>query len=101
MRALLDSWQRKIVDVRPEEVRALWFAFLFNFIVLASYYVVRPIRDDIGAAGGVENLSWMFSATLAGMLIANALFSAIVARMSRRQFIPLSYRFFILNLAAF
>ncbi|MBA3960871.1 MAG: MFS transporter [Chthoniobacterales bacterium] len=101
MRGLLASWQRRIVDVRPEEVRALWFAFLFNFIVLASYYVIRPIRDDIGAAGGVENLSWMFSATLAGMLIANALFSAIVARMSRRKFIPLSYRFFILNLAAF
>jgi len=75
--------------------------FVFNFIVLASYYVIRPIRDDIGAAGGVENLSWMFTATLIAMLIANALFSAIVARMSRRRFIPIAYRFFILNLALF
>lgn len=93
--------QRRAVDVRPGELRALWLAFLFNFVVLASYYVLRPIRDDIGAAGGLENLSWMFSATLAGMLLANALFSAVVARMSRRRFIPLAYRFFILNLAAF
>jgi len=91
----------KKLDVRPDEIRALGLAFVFHFVVLASYYVLRPIRDDIGAAGGVENLSWMFTATLGGMLLANALFSAIVGKMSRRRFIPLAYRFFIFTLAAF
>ena len=90
----------KIVDVRPEEVRALWLGFLFNFVVLGGYYVIRPIRDNIGAEG-LENLSWMFTATLVTMLIANTLFSAIVARMSRRKFIPIAYRFFIANLIIF
>ena len=33
----------------------------------------------------------MFTATLVAMVIANALFAAIVARMSRRKFIPLAY----------
>ena len=93
--------RQKIVDVRPNELRALALAFIFNFVILGSYYVIRPIRDDIGAAGGLENLSWLFTATLVGMLIANALFSAIVARMSRRRFIPIAYRFFIANLIAF
>src|SRR6267143_552999 len=93
--------REKIVDVRPNELRALALAFIFNFVILGSYYVIRPIRDDIGAAGGLENLSWLFTATLVGMLIANALFSAIVARMSRRRFIPIAYRFFIANLIAF
>ncbi|MEY2438635.1 MAG: antiporter, family [Verrucomicrobiota bacterium] len=90
----------KIVDVKPEEVRALWLGFLFNFVVLGGYYVIRPIRDNIGAEG-LENLSWMFTATLVTMLIANTLFSAIVARMSRRKFIPIAYRFFIANLVIF
>ena len=90
----------KLVDVKPEEIRALVFGFVFNFIVLSSYYVIRPIRDNIGAEN-FENLSWMFTATLVVMLVANALFAAIVARMSRRQFIPIAYRFFILNLVAF
>ena len=90
----------KIVDVRPEELRALWLAFLFNFVVLGGYYVIRPIRDNIGAEG-LENLSWMFTAVLVTMLIANALFSSIVARMSRRKFIPIAYRFFIANLIIF
>jgi AAA family ATP:ADP antiporter len=91
---------QKLVDVRPEEIRALWLGFLFNFLVLGSYYVLRPIRDNIGAEG-LENLSWMFTAVLVTMLIANALFSTIVARMPRRRFIPMAYRFFIANLIIF
>ncbi|HEV2095413.1 MAG TPA: hypothetical protein VGQ82_02815 [Chthoniobacterales bacterium] len=97
-------WARlrgKIVDARPDELRALALAFAFNFVILGSYYVIRPIRDEIGAAGGLESLSWMFTGTLGAMLIANALFSAIVARMSRRRFIPIAYRFFIVNLGLF
>ena len=38
---------------------------------------------------------------LVAMLLANALFAAIVARMPRRKFIPLAYRFFIVNLSFF
>ena len=90
----------RIVDVKPDEIRALSLAFVFNFLVLGGYYVIRPIRDEIGAAGR-ENLPWMFTATLLTMLVANALFSAIVARMSRRRFLPIAYRFFIANLILF
>ena len=91
----------KIVDVKADEIRALWLGFVFNFMVLGGYYVIRPIRDEIGASSGVENLPWMFTATLVAMLIANALFSALVAGMSRRKFIPIAYRFFIANLIIF
>lgn len=90
----------KIVDVRPNEVRALWLGFTFFFVVLAGYYVIRPIRDNIGAQQ-FENLWWMFTVVLVTMIFANALFSAIVSRMSRRRFIPIAYRFFILNLLIF
>ena len=91
----------KIVDVKPDEIRALLLAFVFNFVVLGGYYVIRPIRDEIGADRGVENLPWMYTGTLIGMLIANALYAAIVARMSRRRFIPVAYRFAIANLFVF
>ncbi len=92
---------RKAVDVRAEEIRALFLGFLYYFLILSSYYVIRPIRDDFGAAGGIENLPWMFTGTLVTMLIANALFSALVAKFSRRRFIPIAYRFFISNLLIF
>ncbi len=91
----------KIVDVKPEEIRALWLGFFFHFLILTGYYIMRPIRDSIAAGNRLETLPWMFTATLLAMLIANALFAAIVARMPRRKFIPLAYGFFIFNLALF
>jgi AAA family ATP:ADP antiporter len=101
MKRFLTRAFEKLVAVRPEEIRALWLGFIFNFVVLGSYYVLKPIRDDIGAANGVDKLSWMFTGTMLTMIVANALFSAIVARMSRRKFLPIAYRFFIANLALF
>ncbi len=92
---------RRLVDVRPGEIRALLLACLFHFVILGSYYVIRPIRDDIAATAGAENLSWMFSGTLVVTLLANAAFSFLVGRMSRRKFLPIAYRFFIVNLIVF
>jgi AAA family ATP:ADP antiporter len=91
----------KAVDVKPNEVRALWLGFAFHFIILAAYYIVKPIRDSIAASNRLETLPWMFTATLVVMLIANTIFAAIVARMERRKFIPFAYAFFILILALF
>jgi AAA family ATP:ADP antiporter len=87
--------------VKADEVRAMVLGFVYYFFVLSSYYVIRPIRDDMGVAGGVENLPWMFTGTLLAMLVANALFAALVAKFSRRRFIPIAYRFFIANLLIF
>ncbi|MFL6595025.1 MAG: MFS transporter, partial [Chthoniobacterales bacterium] len=101
MNAALAKFRDRVVDVRADEVRALLLAFVFNFVVLAGYYILRPIREEIGASSGVENLPWMYTATLIGMLIANALFAAIVTRMSRRKFLPIAYRFAISNLFVF
>lgn len=101
MKKLLRQSFHKLVDVKPGELRAMWLGFIFHFVVLAGYYVIRPIRDEIGASSGVEKLPWMFTAVLITMLVANALFAAIVARMSRRRFIPIAYRFFIANLVIF
>jgi AAA family ATP:ADP antiporter len=59
------------------------------------------VRDEMGVAGGVDNLAWLFTATLAGMLVMHPLFTALVARVPRGRFVPLVYRFFILNLVVF
>src|SRR3954471_5656235 len=94
------NWLKLIVDVKPNEWRALWLGFLFFFVILAGYYVIRPIRDNIGASN-FDNLWWMFTVVLLTMVAANALFATVVARMPRRRFIPIAYRFFIANLLIF
>lgn len=91
----------RIIDVRPGELRALLWAWLYIFSVLFSYYILRPIRDEMGVAGGVENLQWLFTGTLLGMIAVNPPFAALVARLPRVKFIAISYRFFLANLLLF
>ena len=92
---------RRAVDVREHETAALVASCAYFFFVLSAYYVIRPVRDEMGVAGGVENLAWLFTGTLVGMLLVHPLFTALVARLPRRRFVPLIYRFFILNLVVF
>ena len=92
---------KRIVDVRPAEIRALGWSWLYIFCVLSSYYIVRPIRDEMGVAGGVENLQWLFTGTLLGMIVVNPPFAALVAKLPRVRFIAVTYRFFMVNLLIF
>ena len=90
-----------MIDVRPAEVRALGWSWLYIFAVLCSYYILRPIRDDMGVAGGVDNLQWLFTGTLLGMIAVNPPFAALVAKLPRIRFIAFTYRFFGANLLLF
>ena len=98
---LTERWLARVVAVRPEEVRALLWSFAYFFCLLASYYILRPLRDEMGVAGGVKNLQWLFTATFLTMLAAVPCYGALVARVPRRRFIPLVYHFFVANLAIF
>ena len=99
--ALIARLLRAVIDVKPAEATALAWSWLYFFSILSAYYVIRPIRDEIGAAGGIENLPWLFAGTLCGMLIANPPFSALVARLAPVRFISWTYRFFMANLVLF
>src|SRR5688572_25608121 len=91
----------RLVDLRPGEGGLVAWAWLYLFSVFTAYYVIRPIRDEAGVAGGVENLSWLFTGTLVAMMAVNPPFAALVARMPRVRFIGITYRFFMLNLLVF
>src|SRR5438270_829410 len=86
---------------RSCRVRALLWSFTYFFCLLASYYILRPLRDEMGVAGGVRNLQWLFTGTFVVMLAAVPLYGALVARLPRRRFIPFVYHFFVANLAIF
>ena len=95
------TWLERLVEVRPGELAAVGWSWLFFFSVLSAYYVIRPIRDEMGVAGGVENLPWLFAGSLTGMLLLNPPFAYLVGRMPRQRFVSFGYRFFAVNLVGF
>ena len=97
----LYSLLRRLIDVRREEIAALVWAWLYIFAVLSAYYIMRPIRDQMGVAGGVNNLPWLFTGTLLGMLCLNVPYSYLVKTLPRTRFIPITYRFFAANILVF
>ena len=95
------GWLRRAVDVRDGEVRALLWSFAYFFCLLCSYYILRPVRDEMGVIGGVRNLHWLFTATFLAMLVAVPIFGALVSRFPKRRFLPLVYRFFLVCILSF
>jgi AAA family ATP:ADP antiporter len=59
------------------------------------------MRDEMGIAGGVENLQWLFAGTFLVMLAAVPLFGWVTSRYPRRQFLPYVYYFFIAQVSIF
>src|SRR5438552_8333496 len=99
--AALGGWlQRTVPGTAQERAAALW-SFAYFFTLLAGYYVLRPLRDQMGIAGGIKALPWMFTATFVTLLVAQPLYGALVARVRRVRFIPVVYHFFVANLALF
>ncbi len=94
-------WLKRLVNVEPEEVKALIWSFTYFFALLCSYYILRPLRDEMGIAGGVKNLQWLFTGTFLAMLVVVPLFGWIASRYPRKQFLPYVYYFFIANIVLF
>ncbi|HLX28751.1 MAG TPA: MFS transporter [Casimicrobiaceae bacterium] len=97
----LSRWRHWALPATAEERAAALWSFAYFFTLLAGYYVLRPLRDEMGIAGGVKTLPWLFTATFVTLLVAQPLYGALVARLPRTRFIPFVYHFFVVNLALF
>jgi AAA family ATP:ADP antiporter len=87
--------------VERHEWPALILAFAYFFFVLAAYYVLRPVREQLAAAAGVQVLLSFYTVTFIATLVLTPVYGWLVARFPRKRFVPVVYVFFILNLLAF
>lgn len=69
----------RAIPLDRSELPGLLGGFLYYFLLLCSYYMLRPVRDEMGVRGGVENLQWLFTATFAGMLVAVPIYAALAS----------------------
>lgn len=91
----------RIVHVERHEIAALLLSFVYFFLVLAAYYIIRPVRDEMGVAVGREHLQVLFVAVFFVMLAAVPVFGWVSSHFPKRLIVPVVYGFFILNLVAF
>jgi len=91
----------RLVEIRPGERRAVGWAFAYFFALLAGYYVLRAVREEMGIRGGVERLHESFLATFLVMLLAVPAWSVLVGRVPRARAIPIVYRVFLAFLVSF
>jgi AAA family ATP:ADP antiporter len=91
----------RAVNVSRSELPGLLSAAAYFFFLLCSYYILRPVRDEMGVRGGVENMQWLFTATFFAMLVAVPIFAALATRFRRTRLIPAVYGIFIACIALF
>lgn len=91
----------RLGSIEPGEERATALAAGYFFCALASYFILRAVRDAAGVAAGTGQLPWLFTGTLITTLIMNPVYASIVSRLPVRRFIPIVYRLFIALLLTF
>lgn len=91
----------KYIDVKPGEITALSTSFVYFFCLLCAYYIIRPLRDEMGIMGGIENLPWVFSGTFIAILLMVPLYGWLCSRFQRSKLLPIVYLFFISHLLIF
>lgn len=91
----------RLIAAEPEEIPAVAGGFLLFFMLFASYFMLRPVRETFAIAGGVDNLQWLFTATFIATLIVVPLFGTISRRVARRKLIPVTYLFSAVVMAGF
>jgi AAA family ATP:ADP antiporter len=75
-------------------------AGIFFFFVLSSWYVLRPVRNEM-AVSNVENLPLLLAVGALAMLLVNPIYSRLASKTNLRKLLIYCYSFFILNLLGF
>ncbi len=91
----------RATGAKPGELRAALWAFFYFFCLLASYYVLRPIRDEMANQIGREGLAELFTYVFLAMLVVAPLFGWLMSRFARKTLLPWLYAFFAFNLLGF
>lgn len=85
------TWIGRLVQVQPGEGASVAWATALFFLLLGANSLLKPVREALGIDRGADDLVWVWSGTLALSLIVQPLFATLLARTSRRRFVPIVY----------
>jgi len=78
----------RLTGAERAEISAALAGAGYGFCLMAAYYMLRPVRDAMGIAGGVENLKHLFLLSFGATLIVVPLYGWACTHLSRSHFVP-------------
>ncbi|MBC3419847.1 MFS transporter [Pseudomonas sp. RW3S2] len=100
----MNGWRRRLdqsLNIQPGEGPAVVAGLALFYLLFTGYFMLRPVRETMGVAGGVDNLQWLFTGTFIATLACLPLFGWLASRVKRRRILPWTYAFFTSNLLLF
>lgn len=88
-------------EADSEDLSQVLRSFGFLFLLMAAYYILQPLRDEIGLRLGSAAAPTLFRWSLVAMVAANPLLALALARLPRPRLVPLVIRFFAFHLVIF
>lgn len=99
--SLLQRLLSRASDIKPHEVRATLSSFLLVFLLMAAYYILRPVRDAMASDWSDAEVSWLWTLTFFFSLIAVSLYGGLISRVQFRKLVPSVYGFFAISFVVF
>jgi AAA family ATP:ADP antiporter len=88
-------------DAEPPEMKILALAFLCNFVLFSSYYILKPLRDTMATVFGVDELQNLFTGTFLITLAGAPVFAWLASRIRLALFLPGIFWFLLLDILVF
>ena len=94
-------WLSRLFGVRPHEAPAVAAGLAMFFLLFTGYFMLRPVRETMGVAGGVDNLQWLFTGTFLATVAVLPLYGWIASKVARRRIVPWVFGLVVATLLGF
>ena len=92
---------RALSAVEPNEQKATLASTLFVFILMASYYILRPVRDAMASDWTDSEVSFLWNINAVVSAVIVAIYGFAVSRSRLRHVVPFTYGCFAASFALF
>ena len=87
--------------IKHQEQRVVFISFLLVFVLMAAYYMLRPVRDAMASDWTNTEISVLWNIQFILSLTFVAIYGVAVSRINFRHLVPSVYGFFALSFVSF
>lgn len=90
-----------LMNIEANEIKATLLSFVFVFVLMAAYYILRPVRDAMASDWTDAQVSFLWTLNFFISAGVVALYGAAVSHIKFKHLVPGLYVFFALTFLMF